>query len=92
MHKITNDELKILIAENSAESMHVDFKQEWHSNNAKLILDILCLSNVDYWQKGTLPFNCLHQPIRTSANKSGWRSSTFRSLTKARGGLVLPVS
>jgi hypothetical protein len=48
MHKITAVELKCLITENSAEGTHVDFKQEWHSNNAELILDILCLSNVDY--------------------------------------------
>lgn len=48
MRKITSDELKQLIEENSAEAAHVDFKQEWHSNNAKLIHDILCLSNADY--------------------------------------------
>lgn len=29
---------------------------------------------------------------RTSASSSGWRSSTFSSLTSANGGLVLPVS
>lgn len=49
MRKITSDELKQLINENSAEAAHVDFKQEWHNNNAKLIHDILCLSNADYY-------------------------------------------
>ena len=45
---MTSDALKQLIQENSAEAAHVDFKQEWHRNKAKLILDILCLSNADY--------------------------------------------
>ena len=48
MRKITSHELKQLIEENSAEAAHVDFKQVWHNNNAKLIHDILCLSNADY--------------------------------------------
>ena len=45
---MTSDALKQLIQENSAEAAHVDFKQEWHRNKAKLIHDILCLSNADY--------------------------------------------
>ena len=48
MRKMTSDALKQLIQENSAEAAHVDFKQEWHRNKAKLIHDILCLSNADY--------------------------------------------
>jgi hypothetical protein len=32
MRKITKEELLILIDENSQESTHVDFKQEWHKN------------------------------------------------------------
>jgi len=48
VRKMTSDALKQLIQENSAEAAHVDFKQEWHRNKAKLIHDILCLSNADY--------------------------------------------
>ena len=48
MRKMASDALKQLIQENSAEAAHVDFKQEWHRNKAKLIHDILCLSNADY--------------------------------------------
>jgi hypothetical protein len=48
VRKITSVELKKLIEENSAEAVHIDFKQEWYKNNSKLIHDILCLSNADY--------------------------------------------
>lgn len=48
MRKITSTELKTLIEENSAEAVHVDFKQEWYANNAKLVHRILCISNADY--------------------------------------------
>ncbi len=48
VRKITVDELTRLINENTAEATHVDFKQVWHDNKAKLIHDILCLANSDY--------------------------------------------
>lgn len=33
-----------------------------------------------------------NQAARTSANRSGWRSSTLSNFTSASGGLVLPLS
>ena len=48
MRRITTDELEQLIRENTAEAAHVDFKRDWHDNNAKLIHDVLCLVNADY--------------------------------------------
>lgn len=48
MKKLTPEELKELIDNNSAESVYVDFKQKWHSCNTELLHDILCLSNADY--------------------------------------------
>lgn len=48
MKKLTEEELRELIHKNSAESVYVDFKLQWHENNIKLIHDILCLGNADY--------------------------------------------
>ncbi len=50
MRKLTSYELKELIQEHSAEAVHVDFKQKWKGkeDNAKLIHDILCMSNANH--------------------------------------------
>ena len=48
MKRINDSLLLELIEENNSESINVDFKQQWHDNNAKLVHDILCLCNADY--------------------------------------------
>ena len=43
MNKLDARTLYYLIDE--GETANIDFKQEWHKNNADLVHDILCLSN-----------------------------------------------